>query len=240
VRAPEPRALRALIFDFDHTLTDFGRWVDWAGARQRLQALFAGVGLDAAEQLRRRRGLTPMAILDAAADEECEPAVAAEVKAAAHRILDEAELAGAPRASLLPGVVETLAFAEQSGLGLAIVSANGSGAIAEALARHGLATRFAAIVGRSLALPMKPAPDMYLDALRRLRVGPGEALAIGDGIADATGAVAAGVSAVGVLGGEGTEEKLFGAGASWVLADLTALPPLLAFWAELGQSHVSD
>jgi len=33
VSTPEARSLRALIFDFDHTLTDLGRWVNWKGAR---------------------------------------------------------------------------------------------------------------------------------------------------------------------------------------------------------------
>ena len=37
---PGTRRLRALLFDFDHTLADLGRWVDWAAARAELAALF--------------------------------------------------------------------------------------------------------------------------------------------------------------------------------------------------------
>ena len=44
-------------------------------------------------------------------------------------------------------------------------------------------------------------------------------------------AAAADILTIGVLGGEGTQERLFEAGATWVLADLTALPALLDLWS---------
>ena len=40
MRLPETRVLAALIFDFDHTLTDFGRGVDWQTARDQIVALY--------------------------------------------------------------------------------------------------------------------------------------------------------------------------------------------------------
>jgi beta-phosphoglucomutase-like phosphatase (HAD superfamily) len=43
--------------------------------------------------------------------------------------------------------------------------------------------------------------------------------------------VSAGTLAVGVAGGESTPDELFAAGASFVLADLTAVPTLLALWS---------
>jgi phosphoglycolate phosphatase-like HAD superfamily hydrolase len=36
---------------------------------------------------------------------------------------------------------------------------------------------------------------------------------------------------VGVLGGEGNDDRLFQAGASWVVEDLTVLPALLELWS---------
>ena len=53
VSTPDARSLRALIFDFDHTLTDLGRWVNWKGARDEVMALYRGEGLDP-EQVTRR------------------------------------------------------------------------------------------------------------------------------------------------------------------------------------------
>jgi len=236
VRVPEPRRLGALIFDFDHTLADLGRWVDWRSARQEIERLFARLGIDAAALARRRGDLTPMAALEAVLADHCSPAEAAAARAEIHRILEGVECAGAPATSLLVGAAETLACARRAGLALAIVSANAETAIHAVLERLGLADDFGAVVGRGAGLPMKPAPDMYAEAARRIATDPAAALAVGDSPSDVAGAVAAGIEAIGVLGGEGSEERLFGAGASWVLADLRALPPLLAFWA----SHVSD
>jgi len=46
VRVPETRTLGALIFDFDHTLTDFGRHVEWPTARAEIVALYEATGID--------------------------------------------------------------------------------------------------------------------------------------------------------------------------------------------------
>ena len=110
------------------------------------------------------------------------------------------------------------------------MSANGEAPIRAALARLGAAERFGAILGRSTIFPPKPAPDMHQEVLRRFGIPPSAALAVGDSPNDMRAAAAADILTIGVLGGEGNEEKLFGAGAAWVLQDLTALPVLLASW----------
>jgi len=45
-------------------------------------------------------------------------------------------------------------------------------------------------------------------------------------------ASAADILTIGVLGGEGTQERLFASGATWVLEDLTVMPALLTLWSE--------
>jgi phosphoglycolate phosphatase-like HAD superfamily hydrolase len=57
------------------------------------------------------------------------------------------------------------------------------------------------------------------------------AISIGDSPNDMRAAAAADILTIGVLGGEGTEERLFKAGATWVLEDLTVLPALLHLWS---------
>jgi len=111
------------------------------------------------------------------------------------------------------------------------VSANGEAPIRSALARLGVADSFGVVIGRSPLFPPKPAPDMHREVLRRLEVAPGSALGVGDSPNDMKAATAADMLTVGVLGGEGTEERLFAAGATWVLQDLTALPALLDLWS---------
>ena len=227
---PEPRALRALIFDFDHTLADFGRWVDWQGARHEIVALYEVEGIDPETIVRKHRAFGLFAAFDEALAERRSRARADEVHDQALAILDRFESAGAVRTAWLAGVPAVFEGARAAGLQLAIVSANGEGPIRAVLERLGMAERFTTVIGRSRSWPPKPAPDMHREVLRRLDCPPGAALGGGDRPNDIRAAIAADILCVGVLGGEGSEERLFQAGASWVLADLTALPALLHLW----------
>jgi phosphoglycolate phosphatase len=231
VSAPAPRALRALIFDFDHTLTDFGRWVDWAAARSDVLELYRAEGLDPEHVTRRSYAFGLFVALDEALAARRSRAAADVVRDRALAILEHHEHAGAARAEWLPGARALLDLAVARGIALGIVSANGEAPIRASLARLGAADRFGAVLGRSTLFPPKPAPDMHREALRRLGVGAGSALGIGDSPNDMRAAHAAEMLTIGVLGGEGNEERLFQAGASWVVADLTVLPALLEFWS---------
>jgi HAD superfamily hydrolase (TIGR01509 family) len=239
VRAATPRELRALLLDFDHTLADLGRWVDWRTARDRIQEVYRRAGVDALQEMRRRGALSPMVALDAALAGQASPERAAEIRAEAFRILEEQERAGAARTGLLPGTAELIDFAAGHGLALGIVSANAASAVGLVLERLGIERAFAVVVGRTLDRPLKPAPDMFQAALGTLACGPEAALAIGDSRADIAGALAAGIEAVGVLGGEADEDALFAAGAAWVVESLAVLPALLAFWAAAGHEGES-
>lgn len=232
MRHPEPRALRAWIFDFDHTLTDFGRWVDWQGARTEVMTLYRAEGLDPEQITRRAYAFGLFAALDEALAARTSRAHADGVRDQVLAALDRYEHVGAERAGWLPGVPALLDLAAERGVALAIVSANGEAPIRAALARLDAGERFAAVLGRSPAFPPKPAPDMHREALRRLAVASSAALAIGDSPNDMRAATAADILTVGVLGGEGTEDRLFTAGAAWVLQDLTAFPTLLAMWTD--------
>ncbi|MEO6029691.1 MAG: HAD family hydrolase [Candidatus Binatia bacterium] len=228
---PEPQSLRALIFDFDHTLTDFGRWVDWQGARAEVVGLYESAGVSPDRLAKKTYAFGLFAALDEALAVRTSRAEADVVRDHALAALDRFEHGGAGRASWLPGVPALLDLAAERDFGLAIVSANGEAPIRASLERLGALERFTAILGRSPLFPPKPAPNMHCEVLRRFAIAPGSALAIGDSPNDVRAAAAADILTVGVLGGEGSEERLFGAGATWVLQDLTALPALLALWS---------
>ncbi len=230
MRVPETRTLAALIFDFDHTLTDFGRNVEWPKARAELVALYAATGIDTDTVVRGRGALSVIAALDAAVAQQHSLEHAYATRVEASRILERVEVAGAPRARLLPGAAAVLADAAAAGLRLAIVSANAESAIRAALTHLGVVDRFTAIVGRDPCRPLKPEPDQHREALRLLDCAPEAALGIGDSTNDVRAALAAGMLAVGVAGGESSPEQMLEAGASFVLADLTAAPVLLALW----------
>jgi phosphoglycolate phosphatase len=231
MKIPEARPLRALIFDFDHTLTDFGRWVDWQGARAEVVEIYEAAGVPIESLTKKAYAFGLFAAMDEALAARTSRVEADVVRDRALAALDRFERAGAAHANWLPGVSTLLELAAERDFALAIVSANGEAPIRATLERLGAGERFAAILGRSPAFPPKPAPDMHREVLRRFAIAPGAALAIGDSANDVRAAAAADIPAVGVLGGEANEEKLFKAGADWVLEDLTALPALLALWA---------
>ena len=226
------RRLRALIFDFDHTLSDFGRWVEWRRARDDIGALYTAEGVDAATVLRKRGSFSLIAALHDALAARVPGARATEVRAQAFAILESYECIGAEKARLLRGAERAIADARRRDLALAIVSANAERPIRQALDRLGVGPCFGAIVGRTASRPLKPEPDMHREALRLLGCAPDEALAIGDSPNDMKAATAAGVLTVGVIGGEGTDQELFTTGAAYVLADLGVLPSLLALWEQ--------
>ena len=229
---PEPRALRAIVFDFDHTLTDLGRWVDWRGARDEVIALYEAERLDIATITHKKYAFGAFQALDDALAARASRDHADTVRDRALAVLDRYEHAGAASTGWLRGVEALLETAATHGLDLAIVSANGEAPIRAALARLAAADRFATIIGRSPRFAPKPAPDMHREVLRRLDCPPSAALAIGDSPNDMRAATAAGILTIGVLGGEGSEAKLFESGAAWVLEDLAALPALLAWWTD--------
>lgn len=232
MKSPEPRPLRALIFDFDHTLTDFGRWVDWQGARTEVVALYQAEGVEPESITGRTYAFGLFAAFDDALAERTSRVRADIVRDHALAVLDRYEHAGAASATWLPGVPALLELAAARGFALGIVSANGEAPIRAALARLGALERFTAILGRSPIFPPKPAPDMHREALRRLGVTSAQALGIGDSPNDMRAASAADILTIGVLGGEGTQERLFASGATWVLEDLTVMPALLTLWSE--------
>ncbi|MCC6847878.1 MAG: HAD family hydrolase [Deltaproteobacteria bacterium] len=228
--APAPRALRAILFDFDHTLTDFGRWVDWAAARSDVMELYRAEGLDPERVTRRSYAFGLFVALDEALAARASRVHADGIRDRALAILEHHEHTGAARADWLRGAAALLELAADRDIALGIVSANGEAPIRAALARLGAADRFGAVLGRSPLFPPKPAPDMHREALRRLGVDAASALGVGDSPNDMRAARAADILTVGVLGGEGSEERLFQAGAAWVVEDLTVLPALLELW----------
>lgn len=98
---------------------------------------------------------------------------------------------------LLPGAVEAV---ERVGRRwpLAIASSANRVVIDEVLAAAGLADRFAVSVSSEEVAAGKPAPDVYLEAARRLGRRPGRCAAIEDAANGVRSAIAAGMAVVAV------------------------------------------
>ena len=99
---------------------------------------------------------------------------------------------------LLPGVADRLAEASLLGLPVAVASSSSRAWVAPWLERHGLAGHFAAVCTRDDVAAVKPAPDLFLLAARRLGVTPARCLVFEDSPNGLLAARAAGMWAVAV------------------------------------------
>ena len=94
-----------------------------------------------------------------------------------------------------PGVIEMLDFLATRGLRLAVATGSGRLTADRHLARAGLVARFAAVATRDDVENATPAPDVYLEAARRLGVAPERCIAFEDSNVGLTAAHAAGTMA---------------------------------------------
>jgi HAD superfamily hydrolase (TIGR01509 family) len=96
-----------------------------------------------------------------------------------------------------PGAVELVARL-RGRLPLGLASNSSRRLVDAALATAGLADAFDAIVTSDDVIEAKPAPDIYLEACRRLGVAPGDALALEDSTSGIAAAKAAGLACIAV------------------------------------------
>ena len=98
----------------------------------------------------------------------------------------------------LPGVVALLETAAARGWALAVVSSSPHDWVGGHLRRLGLVARFTAIICRGDAPRVKPAPDLYFEALRQLAVTATDAVAFEDSYNGSLAAKCAGLRCVAV------------------------------------------
>jgi len=99
----------------------------------------------------------------------------------------------------LPGVVEIITAARHKGLGLAVASSSPCDWVESHLARLGLLDCFEHILGSNDVTHIKPHPELYQTAVKRLGLKPSEAIAFEDSPNGIKAAQAAGLYCVAVL-----------------------------------------
>lgn len=200
------RCYDLLIFDWDGTLMDsVGTIVectrttlDELGLPPLPEAVIRGsVGLSVTETIRR---LAP----DGGADDEPDPEVAARIRETYRRHWFGTYR---ERPLLFEGVDAMLRRLETAGHLLAVATGKGRRGLARDLEATGLGGRFHATRTADEARS-KPDPQMILDLLDELGVGPARALMVGDSIWDLQMAVAAHTPAVAVTTGAHPREEL--------------------------------
>ncbi len=145
-----------------------------------------------------------------------------EIRARYHEIYQKLALKSEP----FPGATELFDFCRENGLKTGIISTKARNETEPILEHLGINPDVA--VFQEDVKKVKPDPEPILLALSKLSLAPTEAVFIGDHVVDILAGKNAGVLAIGVLTGIGTEKDLENAGADLVF------PTLLDFlnWLE--------
>jgi phosphoglycolate phosphatase len=174
---------RAVFFDFDGTLAD-----SYAAITASLNHVRAYHGLpplpEAAVRPLVGRGLEHLL-------QDCIPGCDLPADVARYREHHPTVLRSGTR--LLPGAADAVQALHRAGLQLAVCSNKPARFTRDLLEIVGLAEYFALALRPEDVPHPKPAPDMLLEGMRRLGVGPAESLYIGDMVVDIRTARAAGV-----------------------------------------------
>ena len=222
--------VEGVVFDLDATLVNLGGFVDWRGAHKRVVEAYLDCGCSESTVNRcSEKGLFNM--LNLMWDELCEthPRGEAEgIQERAYSILAASEAQGVSQCRLMVGAVEALEWLRERGIAMGVATSN-SGEVAERiLEMNGLRGFFAAVVGRTPELRMKPYPDQLLACFEMLGVDPRKGVVVGDSVRDVDAAKAAGVYAIAVPAHFTKLEALEKAGADRILDSLEELPAVLS------------
>ncbi len=211
--------VRAVIYDFDHTLVDSP--LDFPAMRRGVYALLDERRLAVPD---RDHKLVLEVVAEAAATLADGPA--AQLRAAAEAHILGVELAAAAQAVVIPGVAESLRRLRADGRLVGVITRNCRQVVETVLERVPL--ELDALLTRDDVPRPKPDPGHALAALALLGVAADQALLVGDFRADIECAVRAGIRPVGVLTGSSDEAALRAAGAPDVLPSAADLPRWLA------------
>lgn len=202
--------LKALLLDLDGTLIDTPQAiveVTQATLRQmRLppadpQAIKDGIGLPLPIALGQLIGKGPAGAAEAV-----------EI----YRVLWRAQVTPRIPHLLYPGVREGLLALRQEGLSLAVVTGKAQDGADSSVRAAGLAEFFDVVLGYTSVPNPKPAPDLAIEALRRLGQAPAAAVVVGDATHDLTMAKRAGIRSIAVSYGAQPLAQLQLAAPTWV------------------------
>jgi len=213
------------LFDFDNTLARLEPVVDWAASRRELEPMLRNAS--APEALFRKFPKGNLVLYEAyrahlAGLVRGDGGEHRAILQHASAIIEKFELLGVEHATPLEGAVELLREIARTG-DVGIVSSNSSRTIKRWLEKYALTGTVNVIMGRDSLLPLKPAPDMILEALRQSEIPSANAVYVGDTPSDCAAARAAQVTFYGIAASETARDELVAAGAKDIFASPAAL-----------------
>lgn len=217
----------AVLFDFDGTLVHIT--IDFEAMRNNALAVV------------RRYGETPeggsftLEIVEAARDRLArrDAALAARFQEEALASICAVEMEAAEHAEPLPGVPETLAWLEEQGIRVGIVTRNCRAAVSSVAERHGL--EFDVVLTRDDVKHVKPHPGHLLQALEALGASPRRSIMVGDHPTDIAAAHAAAMVGCAVTTTRGADG--FDGRPDFIIDEIGALVPLIesGSWRKLAE-----
>ena len=207
----------AAIFDFEGTLVDF-QW-QLEPAEDELRGAFAELGFGG-EMFTNGNYAT---MWNAAADQLAQQGRMGELRRALCPIYDRWDLDALTRWAPRPGAAELLCRLVTGGLRVGMVSNVGRKALTMALNRFDFARWLSPVVTRDEVTYMKPRAEGILRVLADWQVAAGDALFIGDSLADVFGARAAGMPVAIIRGGECDETAFADAPPDHMISQLNEL-----------------
>ncbi|TMD96735.1 MAG: HAD family hydrolase [Chloroflexi bacterium] len=128
----------------------------------------------------------------------------------------------------LPGAVEFVNRCKRRGLAVAVASGADRVKVFANLREIGLPeTVFATVVDGNQVVRKKPAPDIFLEAARRIGLPPASCLVVEDAVSGVAAARAAGMRCLGITSTFSPAEL---AGADWLAPDLADVPDAALGW----------
>ena len=128
----------------------------------------------------------------------------------------------------LPGAIAFVNACRDQGLAVAVASGADRIKVAANLCEIGLPeSLFDAVVDGNQVVRMKPAPDIFLEACRRVALPPPACLVVEDAISGVSAAKAAGTRVLGLTTSFEAEQLAM---ADWIAPDLAHVPPAALAW----------
>ena len=213
------------LFDFDNTLARLEPAVDWAASRRELEPMLRNAG--APEPLFQQFPKGNLVLYEAyrahlAGLVRPDGGEHRAILQRASAIIEKFELQGVDNAAPLDDAPELLRAIVKAGSLCGIVTSNSSRTVKRWLEKHSLADSVSVIVGRDSLLPMKPAADTILEALKVAKVSASDSGYVGDTATDCSAAKAAEVAFYGIARSPAARDALASAGAVDIFDSLTA------------------
>ncbi len=202
--------MKALLLDLDGTLVDTPQAI--VDVTQETLAALGRAPVDA-QQIRDGIGLPLPAALEALLGTgPGDAAKAVEI----YRVLWHKKVTPRLAQLVFPGVHQGLTELKALGLRFAVVTGKGQEGADGTVDAAGLRPYIEVALGYTSVKNPKPAPDLVLEALKRMRLDADDAAVVGDATLDLEMAKAAGVRSIAVTYGAQPERALRRSGPTWV------------------------